>query len=222
MRNILVIAPHPDDETLGCGATILRHISEGDRVYWLIITQASKENGFNASVYAKESNQILQVAKNYGFTKYFQLTHPPMKLDQVGKLDLIMEIGDIVNETQAEVIYLPYREDAHSDHMAVFDAAVACTKTFRYPYVKSVLAYETLSETEFGLKPSASPFRPNLYINVSNYLERKISIMKCYDGEMGEFPFPRSEECIRSLAKLRGSQAGFFAAESFVIIKEIK
>ena len=127
-----------------------------------------------------------------------------------------------MQQVEPETLYIPYRNDIHSDHTVVFDAAVACTKIFRYPSIRNVYVYEVLSETEFGMRTDDPGFRPNLYIDISTWVDRKIEIMKKFTGEMGEFPFPRSETCIRAQAALRGSQAGVLAAEAFMILKEIR
>ena len=113
------------------------------------------------------------------------------------------------------------RSDAHSDHRYTFEAVAACTKSFRYPFVKKVCVYETLSETEFGMRLDDSGFKPNMWVNITDYLDRKIEIMKIFESELGNHPFPRSVENIISLAKLRGSTANTDAAECFVILKEI-
>lgn len=222
MKNVLAIAPHPDDETLGCGGTLLRHAAAGDAVHWLIVTGISVAAGFGPERVAARDKEIAAVARAYGFHSTTRLELPTMRLDQIAKADLVGAISDVIRRLEADTLYVPYRNDAHSDHAAVFDAAAACTKSFRYPRVKSVYAYETLSETEFGLKPEDSGFRPNLLVDIAEHLDRKIAIMRMFDGEMGEFPFPRSEECIRALAQLRGAQAGTRAAEAFMILKEIR
>lgn len=222
MKKVLVIAPHPDDETLGCGATLLRHIAEGDEVSWLVVTAISAEIGFSAERVAGRNAEIEAVARAYGFQETIRAGFPTMALDTVPIAKLIDEIGVAVRRIAPDTLYLPYRNDAHSDHAYVFDAAVACTKTFRYPSVRSVYVYETLSETEFGLRTDDPRFRPNHFVNVSGWLERKIEVMRLYEGEMSEFPFPRSEVCIRAQAALRGSQAGVEAAEAFMLIKEIR
>lgn len=219
---VVCIAPHPDDETLGCGGALLRHIESGDSVHWIIATNISTEIGFTQSRVDSRDQEIDDVAQTYGFKAVHRLGFPTMRLDCLPKLDLVGAIGQIVKSIQAEVLYVPFRNDAHSDHAAVFDASVACAKTFRYPSVKSVLAYETLSETEFGLKPEDSGFRPNIFIDISNYLDRKIEIMQMYAGEMADFPFPRSEVMLRALSQLRGSQSGAQAAEAFMLLKEIR
>ena len=136
--------------------------------------------------------------------------------------DLVSVIGKIFQDVRPDTVYLPYRNDAHSDHAAVFDATVSCCKSFRHPSVKRVYAYETLSETEFGMRPDDPGFRPNLFIDIGDRLERKLQILNLYSGEMNSFPFPRSEECVRAQAALRGSKAGLRAAEAFMVLKEVR
>lgn len=220
-RKIIVVAPHPDDETLGCGGTILRHISEGDEVYWLIATEMQKSLGFSDEQINRRMNQIHEIVNYYGFKNVLRMPFPTTRLDTIPFGNIVEAMSDIFVTVQPEIVYLPYRGDVHTDHRIVFDAAISCTKWFRYPHVKRVLAYETLSETDFGANPDDNGFRPNVYMNIENFVERKLDAMKLYTGEMGAFPFPRSEIAIMSLAKLRGVAAGSEAAEAFMLIKEI-
>lgn len=218
----LVIAPHPDDETLGCGGTILKLKALGVSVHWLIVTTTKDVLGFPQEKAANRALEIEAVQRAYGFDDVHHCSMPSAALDTLGKGELIGAIGSVVKRIRPRTVYVPYRNDVHSDHAAVFDAAVSATKTFRSPFVKAIYAYETLSETDFGLRPDDSGFRPNLYEDITGYLDRKIEIMSLFDGEMGEFPFPRSEECLRALATLRGAQANCNAAEAFMILKEIR
>jgi LmbE family N-acetylglucosaminyl deacetylase len=219
---VACVAPHPDDETLGCGGTLLKHFEDGDAVHWIIATDINAEIGFTPQQVDIRALEIQKVSKAYSFAGIHQLHFPTMRLDQIPMLDIVSAMGQVIRNIGVEVLYVPYRNDAHSDHAVVFDAAIACARSFRYPSVKSIIAYETLSETEFGLKPEDAGFRPNLFVGVDNYIERKIDIMRLYAGEMAEFPFPRSEVTIRALAQLRGSQAGTSAAEAFMLLKEIR
>ena len=100
--------------------------------------------------------------------------------------------------------------------------ATACTKWFRHRTVKRVLAYETLSETDFGIDPRDAQFKPNLFVNISDYLEQKLQLMRVYSSELGEFPFPRSEKSLRALAQIRGAQAGCEAAEAFMSLRVLE
>lgn len=219
---VLCIAPHPDDETLGCGGALLRHREEGDSVHWFIATAVTPEGGFSAERIASRAREIDEVALSYGFDGVHRAGFPTAQLDQVSKSDLVVSLGNVIKAIQPNVLYVPYRNDVHSDHAAVFDAAMACSKSFRYPSVKAVYAYETLSETEFGIRPDDGGFRPNLFVDVSPWIDRKIEIMGMFAGEMGEYPFPRSERSLRALATLRGGTAGCEAAEGFMILKEVR
>ena len=113
------------------------------------------------------------------------------------------------------------RSDAHSDHRVVFDAVMSCTKSFRYPYVKKVLMYECLSETEFAPILPERVFQPNYFVDISDFIGNKIEIMKIFESELGEHPFPRSIKNIESLAIYRGATVGVNFAEAFQLIKYI-
>lgn len=219
MNKVIIITPHPDDETLGCGGTILKHISAGDEVYWLIVTKMAKKY-FPVERIQKRQKEIVQVAEEYGFEKTIQLSYNAAKLDEVPASDLVAGIGNVFKGVEPTIIYVPYRNDIHSDHKIVFDATMSCTKWFRYPSIEKVLVYETLSETDFIMNPDAIGFRPTVFVNISEYLEKKLKIMRLYESEMSPHPFPRSEEAIRALATLRGTVAGVMAAEAFMLVKE--
>jgi len=222
MSQIIVVAPHPDDETLGCGGTLLRHKNEGHDIHWLIVTSVKEEDGYNCEVVDNRRLEIDKVREAYGFTSVSELKFSTAKLDVYPKSDLIADISSVFNQIKPDTLYLPYRNDVHSDHEIVFDVAISCTKSFRYPYIKNVLVYETLSETEFTARPDSNSFKPNCWIEISNYLEQKIDIMRIFKSEINEHPFPRSESNIRALATLRGATAGVNAAEAFMIVKQIK
>jgi LmbE family N-acetylglucosaminyl deacetylase len=215
----LVVAPHPDDETLGCGGTLLRLAQEGARIAWLIVTSMSATDGFSDEEVKARDSEIGQVSAMYGFSDVFQLRVATRQLDRMPMADLIREFATVFKSFEPQQVFLPYRMDVHTDHRAVFDAAAACAKWFRYPSVRRVLAYETLSETEFSLD-ARSVFQPNYFVDITDYLERKIEIMTVYSSEMDEFPFPRSPEAIRALASFRGAGSGYRAAEAFQLLRE--
>ena len=220
MSVILAVAPHPDDETLGCGGTLLRHRRAGDAVHWLIATRMSAAMGADEARIARRAQEIVEVAARYGFAETHQLDFDATRLDAVPLHTLVDAVGAVVRRVAPEIVYLPYRRDAHTDHARVFDAVAACTKWFRYPSIHRVLAYETLSETEFQLDPDAGGFRATVFNDVTAYLDAKIDIMSVFASELGEHPFPRSGSSIRALAQLRGAAAGFEAAEAFMLLRE--
>jgi LmbE family N-acetylglucosaminyl deacetylase len=223
MAIVAIVAPHPDDETLGCGGTLLKHRDSGDEVHWIIVTQMELAQGFSSKAIEDRENTITAVASLYGFSGVHKLGFPTTSLDSQPKAKLVSEFRHHLEAIQPSLIYLPFPGDVHNDHTVSFDAAVACTKSFRASYLKQVLAYETLSETEQGMDPRYRPFLPNVWVNIESFLERKLEIMaRCYSSELAPFPFPRSETTIRALAALRGSTVSVPAAEAFMLIKEIR
>ncbi len=221
MNKVLVIAPHPDDETLGCGGTLLKHINDGDSVNWLIMTSMQNSDEYDADQKQKQISTIDSVANAYPFKKFHQAHFQTSLLDSLPKIELIKEISSFIKTLEPNILYLPHPHDIHSDHEAVFSTAISCSKSFRYPYIKKVRVYETLSETDFSLRLNNDGFKPNLFIDISDYLERKVEIMKLFEGEIKDHPFPRSERSINALASLRGAVAGCEYAESFISLKEI-
>jgi LmbE family N-acetylglucosaminyl deacetylase len=135
--------------------------------------------------------------------------------------DLISEISKIIQKVEPGLIYIPNRSDIHTDHQVAFKAIMSCTKVFRNSFIRKILMYECLSETEFSPSLQTDIFIPNVFVDITGFLEEKIKIMNTYRGEMGTFPFPRSEENIRALATYRGATAGVEAAEAFVLLKEV-
>lgn len=220
MTTTLVIAPHPDDETIGCGGTLSRRCAIGDEVHWLIVTDMTENTGFSADDMARRDTEIARVAEAYGFASTIRLRFPAAGIDGVPERALVEAISKAIRRTGAEEVFVPWGGDVHGDHRRVFSAAEAALKWFRQPIVRRMLAYETLSETEAAFDPARSPFRPTVYSDISETLERKIEVLSIYDGEMEAYPFPRSEEAVRALAVVRGMTAGFHAAEAFVLLRE--
>lgn len=221
MKNVICIAPHPDDETLGCGGTLLKHRENGDRIFWIIMTTINESLGLKKERILERKEEIAKVNKMYGFEKHWHLEFVTTQLDTYPIGEVVGKLASIFKEVSPEIIYLPFPGDIHSDHASTFESAAACTKWFRYPSVKKVLSYEVMSETEFGINPQESKFSPNCFFDISNFFHKKIEIMKQYKGEMGEFPFPRSEQALEALAKYRGAAIGTQYAEAFMILKEI-
>lgn len=220
MKKVLFVSAHPDDETIGCGGTILFHKNKGDEIYWLILTNVNEKFGWDNRIVTKRQNEIDKVSKIYGFKNVIKLDFPTTKLDSVPYSDLIIEVSQALNNIEPEIIYLPNHSDVHTDHQITFKVLFACTKSFRYPFVKKVLMYETLSETEFAPAIIENVFIPNVYIDISKYFGKKIEAMKIYSSEIMPDNFPRSLNAIECLAGYRGSRICVKYAECFMLIFE--
>jgi LmbE family N-acetylglucosaminyl deacetylase len=215
----LAIAPHPDDEVLGVGGTLLRRKAEGAKVAWLIVTAISTEFGWSEEQVKLRASEINRVTALLGLDEVFTLDFPTAQLDRIPMRDLVARISDVFRSFEPEEVFVPHPSDVHTDHRIVFDAVASCSKWFRYPSVKRVMAYETLSETEFGLGMGQG-FRPNVFVDIEPFLDGKLQAMNIYASELGVFPFPRSHEAVRALATLRGAASGFRAAEAFELLRE--
>jgi N-acetylglucosamine malate deacetylase 1 len=220
-KKVMFIAVHPDDETLGCAGTILKHKETGDKIYWLIITNIFEKDGWNQQRVVERKNEIDLVAKSYGFDETIKIDLPTTKLDSIPLGDLTKMISERIEKNQPDIIYIPNRTDVHSDHRIAYTAIISATKVFNKPYIKKILMYECVSETDFAPPLPENVFMPNYFVDISKYINEKIRIMKIYSGEIKEHPYPRSERNLRALATYRGAQCGTDYAESFMILKDI-
>lgn len=221
--NILVVSPHPDDETLGAGGSICKFKTQGDKVYWLNVTDVvdkKDEYIFRKGSCEKRKEQIEQIVKYYNFDGFFNLKYSPSRLTEEVQSDLIKDVEKVFDEVHPGWIILPDYNDAHSDHKFVFEAGLACSKIFRRKYIRRIFTMEVLSETNFG-RPYDS-FRPNFYIDISDYMNRKMEALQIYDSELEPLPFPRNSEAIKAQAILRGTESGCMYAEAFRLIKMIE
>ncbi|MDZ4726925.1 MAG: PIG-L deacetylase family protein [Leptospira sp.] len=218
MTSLLVVSPHPDDETLGAGGLILKTKQMGFPTYWLNITNMSLSYGWEQDRIDQRKTEIEKVISSYQVDKYLSLDLEPVGLDKYPRSEIVLKISTVFNQLKPEMIVIPWKSDPHSDHNVVYESVISASKSFRYPFIKKILAMEILSETNFS---DFDDFSPNYFVDITGFLDKKIQIMNIYKSEMGNHPFPRSDEALRSLAVLRGSQAGVVHAEAFRVIKII-
>lgn len=203
---VLVIAPHPDDEVIGCGGTIKKHTNNGDEVYLCIVTKAytpdwSEEFIENRKKEISLANQVL------GIKETFFLDLPTVKLDIIGQKKINDLISENIKRVKPEILYLPFANDSIKDHQLVFEAGLFASRE-----VKKVLSYSYQSPL----------FVPNLYIDIFDTLEDKLKAMSCYKSELKDYPHPRSLEAIKITAQKRGIESGLKMAEAFIIVREIE
>ncbi len=217
---VLVIAPHPDDEVLGVGATMHRLAREGHEVTVAIATVGW------APLFPE--SQVTQVRAESHTAAEVLGTGPPRFLDlPVTRLHAIPEhelnatFDRLVVEVEPELVFLPFPGDRHEDHRQVFDACqVALRPVADRSYVKRVLCYETVSETHWSAAGLEPVFDPQLHVDVTADLEAKLEAMKKYASQIRPDPDARSLEAVSALAKWRGSVVGMGAAEAFVVVRE--
>ena len=219
---VLAISAHPDDETLGCGGTLLKHGANGDEIFWLIATQAY-EPQWSAECIECKAVEVGKVAEAYGIKRCFKLGLPTVRLDTIPQNDLIEKIREVISEAKPEVVYLIHCGDVHTDHQVLFTATMSVLKPFymaRYG-VRRVLSYETLSSTDAAPPHPNSAFVPNVFSDITPHIERKLEIMALYETENQPDPMPRSLSAIRALARYRGATIGTEYAEAFMLVREL-
>ena len=219
---VLAIAVHPDDETLGCGGTLLKHRELGDAVYWLIATQTT-EPRWPGEIIERKAAEVEQVAAAYGMKSHFKLDFPTVRLDTVPQAEIIDGIRNVISQVNPELVYLVHGGDVHTDHQIVFTATMSVLKPFHMASlgVKRVLCYETLSSTEAAPCLADRNFAPNVFSDITPFIDRKVEIMDLFQTEVHPDPMPRGPSAIRALARYRGATVGVEAAEAFMLIRQL-
>ncbi|MCH8864912.1 MAG: PIG-L family deacetylase [Chloroflexi bacterium] len=220
MKRVLVIAPHPDDEVLGCGGTIAGHVAAGDEVHLCVVTRAYPPE-WTEEVIRIKRQEVNEASGILGIKETSFLDLPTVKLDTLPQKELNNAIARVVDAVKPDVVYLPHKGDLNRDHRLVFEAALVALRPLEGNTVSRILCYETLSETEWGIPDVESVFIPNVYLDIANTLETKLAAMSAYASELKEYPHPRSLEMLKVLAQKRGSEAGIAAAEAFMLVREI-
>tara|TARA_B100000989_G_scaffold113141_1_gene83075 strand:- start:786 stop:1445 length:660 start_codon:yes stop_codon:yes gene_type:complete len=211
MNKILVLSPHPDDETLGCGGTLIKYKKKGWKIDIIFFTKMT------TCLYSKKeiirrNIEISKISKLYKFNKIYNFDYPTTSLSQIPDYELISKINNVLKKSKPNIVFYPCEYDIHSDHNKVSRCFLSNVKSFRFDFIQKVYSYEILSETNLNFKYS---FKPNHFENISNEIRTKIKILKIFKSEIKKHPFPRSIDSVISLAKLRGSQSSFMFAESF-------
>lgn len=221
MNKVLVVAVHPDDETIGCGGTLLKLQKSGAEIHWLIATSINESCGYDSSFVQTRTAEIESVGQQYGFSGIHRLGLPAARVETVPIGEVVRRISKVIQTVQPDTVFLPFRGDVHSDHRIIFDAGFSCTKVFRHSSIRRLYMMETVSETEFAPAIPGQTFVPNCFVDISDFFERKLEILRTFRSELGEHPFPRSEINIRALATFRGAASGCNYAESFMLLKDI-
>ena len=216
----LVVAPHPDDDILGCGGVMACHAANGDSVHVVVVTRGASDMR-PAELVEQNRRQLQEAHGVLGVTEARFLDFPAAKLDTVPGHEVADGIGRCIREIQPSVVYLPHGGDIHADHQAVYLATLVAARPINGCSVKKLLTYETLSETEWGSPRAESAFIPTVFVDVGKYLETKLDAMSRMSMQLKEAPHPRSLQGIESLARLRGATVGFSAAEAFSLVREV-
>ncbi len=215
-KTAVVIAPHPDDETLGVGGTIARLVQHGTKVSVLVVS-GHLPPIYNKSSFDKTKKEAENAFKILGVHDYDFLKIPATLVNQTPVAELNGKIDKFVKSSKPDWVFIPY-PDRHIDHRIIFDASVVACRPVGDQYPTVVLAYETLSETHWNVPGIEPSFAPEFFIDITNQIEIKKNALNCYLSQISKAP-SRSIEAVEALAKFRGSQNGFSHAEAFKLVR---
>jgi LmbE family N-acetylglucosaminyl deacetylase len=219
-KKVIVIAPHPDDEILGVGGTIARFSDEGVEVYIVIITKGYPPLFDEESINIGRK-EALEAHKFLNVKETFFLSFPAANLDSIPSREINDKLIDIFKDIKPDIIFIPFNGDIHIDHQRIFLSALVAARPNNSEFPSFIYAYETLSETNWNAPYITPNFVPNVFIDISQYLDKKIEAFKKYKSQVKEFPHERSIESLKMLAMLRGSTVGCYAAEAFVLVRGV-
>jgi len=220
VSRVLVVAPHPDDEVLGCGGVIARHVAKGEDVYVVVVSKGAPDV-FPLAVVQQVRQEAAAANDVLGTKHVFFLDFPAPRLDAVPTSSLAGALKDVVVQVQPGTVYLPHHGDIHGDHKAVYWATLVATRPNSDFFPGRLLCYETSSETDWGAPIPCEAFAPTVFVDVSQYLGVKLEAMRCYGSQLAPSPRARSLASIEALAHVRGSTIGVTAAEAFGLVREV-
>ena len=216
---VLIIAAHMDDEVLGTGATIAKHVKAGDDVTVCVVCKRAYDHKFDPAINQEEKTATRRAAQILGYNKVEFLDLRDELLDE-RVLDVIVPLEECITRIRPDVVYTHHRGDSNQDHRAVLQASLIACRPISNHKVKKLLCYEVPSSTDIAPAFPEYAFQPNYWVDVAGFVDRKIEAMKAYVREMKEFPHPRSAKGIEVLAQKRGMEIGFGAAEAFMLVRD--
>lgn len=214
-NTVLVIGAHPDDEVLGAGGTMAKHAACGDEVHVLIVTEGTTHQYSDADLIEEKEGHTRACADVLGATGVHFGELPDMQLDNIAHVDINGTIETVCAEIEPDIVYTHSRREVNQDHVAVHDSTLVATRPGSG--VSAVIAYETPSSTDFAANTDG--FTPSLFVDISEYVDRKITAFAEYETEIREFPHPRSPDALRAIATTRGAASGVPAAEAFDVLR---
>jgi len=219
---ILVIAAHPDDEVYGVGGTIAKHNRDGDEVFVCILTDgATTQYPGNELMVKQKKEEARKSGKILGIRKIYFFDLPDMQLDTIAHVEVNKAIEKVMTEIKPNIVYTHHWGDVNKDHRVVFESTMVAARPSFKNTVKKILLYETPSSSEWNAPILTEKFIPNVYVDISETLSKKIEAMKAYKSELREFPHPRSVEAVKTYVKKNGLVIARRAAECFLLIREV-
>ena len=222
MVRVLVIGAPPDDEVLGSGGVIARHADAGDEVYVCILSEGASAQYADPEMIKVRRAAARKAAKILGVKDSFYHDLPDSRMETVPHVEINAILEKHVAEVKPEVVYTHFGGDTDLDHQRSYRSTIVAARPKVDSPIRKVLCYEVLGQTHWAGPGAESAFNPNVFIDIGDYLGKKLAAMKCYSSEVEPYPHPRSLTAIDALAKIRGVLCGCEAAEAFVLVRDVQ
>jgi len=220
-KTVLVVAAHSDDEALGCAGTIAKHVAAGDAVHVIYMADGVSSRDVSGAEVNQRWTLAQQACEILGVFSTKSFNFPDNKMDSIPLLDIVQAIEAEIKKTHPEIIYTHHIGDLNVDHQITHKALLVACRPQPGSSVKEVYSFEVLSSTEWQT-PGVNVFCPNVYVDITEFIEIKKKVLSVYSEEMRQPPHTRSIENALRLCELRGSAVGIKSAEAFMCIREIK
>ncbi|MHA1114306.1 MAG: PIG-L deacetylase family protein [Alphaproteobacteria bacterium] len=229
-ETVLIVAAHPDDEILGCGGTVARHVADGDTVHSLILAEGATARAATADETPPDmmANMMADLRAAGAKAAAALGARPPRflgfadnRLDTMALLDIVKAVETVLDEVRPAIVYTHHAGDLNVDHRVCHQAVLTACRPLPGADIRAIYAFETPSSTEWGGPGTGPAFQPVRFVDIATHLEAKLAALACYDMEMRPFPHPRSADAAHALAIWRGANAGLGAGEAFEVVREI-
>lgn len=225
MKNILVIAAHPDDEVLGMGGTIAKLVKDGNVVDVLIVTDGSssqyRDSGHLAEIIEAKKKETRNCADVLGVRHIYYGDLPDMKLDCTPHININQAIEKVIDKVQPDTVFTHFWGDVNMDHQNVYKSTLVTVRPVLGQVVKELYCYRVPSSTEWTPNKADTMFMPNYFVDIEKYADQKYKAFACYATELRDYPHPRSVQYLRENDKVVGLHVGLLAAEEFVMLRKL-
>lgn len=222
-KNVLIVAAHPDDEVLGCFATVKKLIQSGWSAYTLILSGGKTSRGnVSESELDMIAHEMHAANALIGVKQVFKQDFPDNAFDSVPLLSIVKAIEQVKSEVSPDLIITHHSGDMNVDHQLTHKAVLTATRPMVGECVKTILAMEVPSSTEWNSYSRETAFVPNVFVDVAETIDDKVSAMGHYASELRPYPHPRSLQYIKELASINGKKVGLEYAENFILVRDIR
>jgi LmbE family N-acetylglucosaminyl deacetylase len=224
-KSILIVAAHPDDEILGCGGTVARLVHSGWEGHVLVLGEGvtsrdpQRDQARRADEIDRLRQQMISANRIIGVSDVTAKDLPDNRFDTVPFLDIVKIIEEERERVRPSMIFTHYEKDLNIDHRITHRATLTAARPHTDQTLREIHSYYIPSSSEWN---PPHVFTPDVFFDISETVEQKITALKEYRQEMRPHPHPRSLDHVRLLARYYGVIAGLEYSEPMKSIRVLR